>query len=321
MPEEKLKLLESNTAEIITGEELKELVASGKQIKVYAGYEPSGKIHLGHALSVNKLIDFQKTGAEVIVLLADFHAYLNRKGTLEEIRKTADYNRKCFTALGLDEKKTRFILGSEIQLSGEYFINLQKLALETTLLRAKRSMDVVGRAEENPSVARVIYPLMQVIDMAALDVDVAIGGLDQRKIHMLGRDNLAKLGFKAPVCIHLPIIHGLDGSEKMSSSLGNFVSIDDSDEEIKRKIKQAYCPEGVIEGNPILELYHYFIFPKVGEDKVEIKRPEKFGGNLCYSAYKEMEKDFAEKKVHPADLKSNLAEQITANLSEVRKRL
>lgn len=319
MAEEKLKVIEDNAEEIITRHELKELIESGKKIKVYAGYEPSGKIHLGHALSVNKLLDFQKIGAEVIVLLADFHAYLNRKGSLEEIRKTAEHNKACFIALGLDEQKTKFMLGSEIQLSREYFTNLQRLALETTLLRAKRSMDIVGRAEENPSVARVIYPLMQVVDMAALDVDVAVGGLDQRKIHMLARDNLPKLGFKAPVCLHLPIIHGLDGSEKMSSSLGNFISVDDSEEEIRKKIRQAFCPAGKVEGNPVLELYRYHIFPRTNE--VLIKREVKFGGNLHYASYKEMERDFEDNKLHPADLKAALAELVIEMLGEVRKRL
>jgi len=317
--DERLKTAEANAEEIITRHELKELIESGKNIKIYAGYEPSGKIHLGHALSVNKLLDFQKIGAEVIVLLADFHAYLNRKGSLEEIRKTAEYNKACFIALGLDEQKTKFMLGSEIQLSKEYFTNLQRLALETTLLRAKRSMDIVGRAEENPSVARVIYPLMQVIDMAALDVDVAIGGLDQRKIHMLARDNLPKLGFKAPVCLHLPIIHGLDGSEKMSSSLGNFISVDDSEEEIRKKIRQAFCPAGKVERNPILELYRYHIFPRAGE--VLIERDVKFGGNLHYASYKDLERDFAGSKIHPADLKAALAELVIEMLAEVRKRL
>jgi len=259
----------------------------------------------------------QELGFEVVVLLADLHAYLNGKGSLEKIKKIAEYNKHCFIALGLDPEQTEFVLGSEIQLSGDYFLNVQRLALETTLLRAKRSMDIVGRQEENPKVARVIYPLMQVIDMVALRLDVALGGMDQRKIHMLARDNLPKLGYSAPVCIHLPIIHGLDGDEKMSSSKENFIAIDDKPEVIKRKMKKAYCPAGSKERNPVLEIYRHFIFNKCIE--VEIKRPEKFGGNITFRNYEELENAYLKEEIHPQDLKTTAAEYLINILSEVRE--
>jgi tyrosyl-tRNA synthetase len=314
---EKLGLILSNTSEIIGGKEIEEAVKSDSVLKAYAGYEPSGKIHLGHALSVNKLIELQKAGVEVVVLLADLHAHLNNKGSLEEIRKIAKYNKECFIALGLDRDRTRFVLGSEIQLDSDYFLNVQRLALTTTLLRARRSMDVISRAEENPDVARVIYPLMQVADMVALEVDIAVGGLDQRKIHMLARDNLPKLGLKSPAFLHLPIIHGLDGDEKMSSSKGNLISVDDSPDAIKKKIKNAYCPMGEVAGNPVLELYRYHVFSRTSE--VVIERPEKYGGNLKYNNYINLEEDFVSGAVHPTDLKNTLGRELIRLLEPVRK--
>lgn len=314
---ERLSLILSNTNEIIGREEIEKAVNSGKKLKAYTGYEPSGKIHLGHAISVNKLIELQKAGVGVVVLLADLHAHLNEKGTLEEIQKIAEYNKKCFIALGLDREKTEFVLGSEIQLDSDYFMNVQRLALTTTLLRARRSMDVISRDEENPAVARVIYPLMQVADMVALGVDIAVGGLDQRKIHMLARDNLPKLGLKSPAFLHLPIIHGLDGDEKMSSSKGNLISVDDSSDAIKKKIKNAYCPMGEVEGNPVLELFRYHVFPQT--DEVVIERPEKYGGDLKYNNYINLEEDFATGAVHPADLKTTLGRELIRLLEPVRK--
>ncbi|GBE18773.1 tyrosine--tRNA ligase [archaeon BMS3Abin16] len=315
--DEKLELIFSNTSEIIAGEEIEKAVKSGKPLKAYAGYEPSGRIHLGHALSVNKLIELQRAGVNVVVLLADLHAHLNSKGSLADIRKTAEYNKECFIALGLDPDKTKFVLGSEIQLDPDYFLNVQRLALTTTLLRARRSMDVVGRVEENPSVARVIYPLMQVMDMVALGVDIAVGGSDQRKIHMLARDNLPRLGLKSPAFLHLPIIHGLDGDEKMSSSKGNLLSVDDPADVIKKKIKNAYCPMNVVEGNPVLELYKYHVFPRT--DVVVIKRPEKYGGDLSYNNYINLEEDFLSGAVHPQDLKNTLGRELIRLLEPVRK--
>ncbi len=314
---DRLGLILSNTSEIITKAELENLLESGKPLKAYAGYEPSGKIHLGHAISVYKLIELQRAGIEITVLLADLHAHLNGKGTLEEIRKTASYNQKCFISLGLDPGKTRFVLGSDIQLEKDYSLTVQKLALNTTLLRARRSMDVISRVKENPPVANALYPLMQVADMVALEVDIAVGGLDQRKIHMLARDNLPGIGEKPPVCIHLPIIHGLDGDEKMSSSKANFISIDDPPESIKSKIRSAFCPSNVAKDNPVLEMYRYHIFPI--KSKVTIKRPEKFGGDAHYNSYIKLEEDFTNGQLHPADLKNNLSDELIERLSSARK--
>jgi tyrosyl-tRNA synthetase len=317
--EEKTSLVKRNVGEVITEEELKKLLEEKAHPTAYVGYEPSGKIHLGHMLTVNKLIDLQKAGFKVTVLLADLHANLNKKGTLEEIRETAEYNKECFIGMGLSPGKADFVLGSEIQLDKDYFLNVQRLALETTLLRARRSMDLVGREEPDPKVARVLYPLMQVIDMVTLGVDVAVGGIDQRKIHMLARDNLPKLGYRAPICLHLPLIHGLDGGEKMSSSRDNFISVDDNREAIAKKLRKAYCPMGEVEGNPILEVYQHHIFRKF--PRVRIERPAKFGGDLEYGDYSELERDYAQDKVHPQDLKNSAVEYVSKLLNPVKEHL
>ncbi|MDD4497627.1 MAG: tyrosine--tRNA ligase, partial [Methanosarcinaceae archaeon] len=266
--------------------------------------------------TVNKLIDLQKAGFKITVLLADVHAYLNKKGTLEEVKKVADYNRRCFIALGLDEEKTNFVYGSEYQLGSEYMLNVLKLSKDVTLNRAKRSMDEVGRAMDNPVVSQMVYPLMQAIDIAMLGVDVAVGGIDQRKIHMLARENLKTLGFEAPVCIHTPILLGLDGT-KMASSSDNFISVDDTADEIKKKFKKAFCKMGDTEENPILALFRYHIFPRY--QNIVIERPEKFGGNLTYENYTELENAFAAEDLHPMDLKNAASKYINEILDPVRE--
>ena len=311
----RLELVKRNVQEIVTEEELEELLNRKEVPCAYVGYEPSGKIHMGHVLTVNKLIDLQKAGFKVIVLLADVHAYLNRKGTLEEVRKIADYNRRCFVALGLDAKKTDFVYGSDYQFGAGYMLNVLKLSRAVTLNRARRSMDEVGRAMDDPTVSQMVYPLMQAVDIAMLKVDVAVGGIDQRKIHMLARENLKSIGFKTPVCIHTPILIGLDGT-KMSSSKDNFISVDDTGEEIHRKFKKAYCKIGDLENNPILAILRYHIFPRY--ETVVIERPEKFGGNLIYTSYYEMENDFVAENVHPMDLKNAAAKYIDKILESVR---
>ena len=307
-----------NVEEVVTMDELKALMESNPHPKVYVGYEPSGNIHLGHMITVNKLIDCQKAGFKVTVLLADLHAFLNRKGTMEQIEKIADYNKRCFIALGLSEDNTNFVLGTSYQLSPEYETNVLRLACDTTLNRAKRSMDEVSRDAEDPRVSQMVYPLMQAMDIAALDVDVAMGGMDQRKIHMLARESLPQMGFKTPVCLHTPILLGLDGT-KMSSSKGNNISVDDPADVISSKLNKAFCPIGEVENNPVLDLFRYHIF--IRYPNITIERPEKHGGNLEYSSYESLKSDFAEKKVHPLDLKKAAAKYMNLILEDVRKKL
>ncbi len=312
---ERLELIMRNVQEIVTEEELKVLLETKKHPTAYVGYEPSGKIHMGHVLTVNKLLDLQKAGFKITVLLADVHAYLNQKGTLEQVREIADYNKRCFIALGLDPKETNFVYGSDYQLKPDYMLNVLKLTRITSLSRARRSMDEVGRQMEDPKVSQMVYPIMQAIDIAMLGVDVAVGGIDQRKIHMLAREGLPALGFNAPLCIHTPIILGFDGN-KMSSSNDNFISVDDSETEINAKMKKAFCPAGEVENNPVLELFRYHICPRYEE--IVFERPEKFGGNLKCRGYEELKEVYASGKLHPMDLKNGAARYMNMILETVR---
>ncbi len=315
---DRLALIKRNTEEIVTQEELERLLETKESPTAYVGYEPSGKIHMGHVLTVNKLIDLQNAGFKVTVLLADVHAYLNEKGTMEEVKKVADFNKECFIALGLEEGKTNFVYGSDYQLEPDYMLSVLKLARSTTLNRAKRSMDEVSRSADKPMVSQMVYPLMQAVDIAMLGVDVAVGGIDQRKIHMLAREGLPGLGYKAPICIHTPILLGLDG-KKMSSSSNNFISMDDSGKAVKKKINKAFCPEGDIMDNPVLALFKYHIMPRFEE--ITIHRPEKYGGDLHYPTYEQLEAGFASKELHPMDLKAGAADYMNRILEPVREKM
>jgi len=315
---DRLELVIRNTEEVVTLEELQEMLDAREHPRAYVGYETSGNIHLGHMLTANKLLDMQRAGFDVVVLLADLHAYLNEKGSLEEVRRIADYNKECFIALGLDPERTEFVYGTEYQLRPEYVIKVLQMARNTTLNRARRSMDEVSRSAENPMVSQMIYPLMQAVDIADLKIDVAVGGMDQRKIHMLAREELPKLGFPAPVCIHTPLIPGLDG-KKMSSSKGNNIAVDEPAEEIERKIMAAYCPAKVTENNPITEIFKYHIFPRV--DSVTVRRPAKFGGDVTFESYRALEESFVSGSLHPMDLKKACAEQMIEILAPVRERV
>ena len=121
----KMDNIKNGTLEVVTEEELKEKLNKDRPV-AYIGYEPSGNVHLGHAITVKKMIDLQNAGFKVKILLADLHAYLNGKGSLEEIEEISKYNMKCFRALGLSENyrvHTRFKLPNKRGLHHTKYTN------------------------------------------------------------------------------------------------------------------------------------------------------------------------------------------------------
>jgi tyrosyl-tRNA synthetase len=318
-PDDRYELITRNAEEVVTDEEVRGIADNPEGKRAYVGYEPSGVLHIGHMLTANKLIDLQEAGMEVVILLADVHAYLNEKGTFDEIQETAERMREGFVAFGLDEEKTEFVLGSEFQLDDDYTLDVHSLSVRVTLNRARRSMSEVAREEDNPKVGQIWYPLMQAVDIARLDVDLAVGGIDQRKIHMLARDHLPDIGYEAPTALHTPILTSLEGGgDKMSSSEGDPIAMDDSREEIEDKILGAYCPPQT-DGNPVAEIYRYHVFPRF--DRVVVERPEKYGGDLEYASYDELAEDLDTGELHPQDAKEALVDYVDRLVEPGRERL
>ncbi|SIR49749.1 tyrosyl-tRNA synthetase [Haladaptatus litoreus] len=316
-------LISRNADELVTEEEVRDLAADPEGKRAYVGYEPSGVLHIGHMLTANKLIDLQEAGFEVVILLADVHAYLNDKGTFEEIRDTAERMKEQFIAYGLDEENTEFRFGSEFQMDDDYVLDLHSLELETTLNRASRAMSEI-QSGESTKVSQAVYPLMQALDIEYLDLDLAIGGMEQRKVHMLARDTLPSIGYDAPTCIHTPLIADLGSGEgKMSSSKGVTISMEDSTEDIEDKVNSAFCPptrdpEGDLE-NPVLQIFEYHVFPRF--QQVVVERPDKYGGNLEYDDYHSLEDDLESGELHPADAKSALSSYLDDLIAPGREKI
>jgi tyrosyl-tRNA synthetase len=212
---ERFELIKKNTAEIVSEDELKKLLRKKKPV-AYCGYEPSGPIHLGHLVTILKLMDLQKAGFEVKVLLADIHGMLNKKGSEKEIAKEVRAWRKTFEAIGV---KAKIILGSAFQFKREYQSDVMRIAQGSTINRGLRSMQEIARDVEHATISQLWYPLMQVADIKHLNVDLALGGMEQRKVHMIGKDVAKVIGHQF-VALHTPLIMSLKGpGEKMSSSI------------------------------------------------------------------------------------------------------
>lgn len=315
--EERKELVLRNTEEIIQEEELEEILEEKDEPRTYVGYETSGPAHLGHWISFRKLMDAQKAGFQPVVLWADLHTFLNKKGEEEWIQKMTEYWQATFEALGLDAE---YVHGRDFQEKTEYFHDVLQMSSETTIPRGERSMGEVASDQESPYISQVVYPLMQALDIVYLDLDMAIGGIDQRKIHMLAREKLPKLGYDKPTCLHYPMLPSLSGSgDKMSSSKKNTMFPLHADpSRIRETVEDAYCPMGETEDNPVTEIARFFIFG--ADKKLEIERPEKYGGNVTYETIEELEEDFESEDLHPQDLKNAVADELIDRLEPVREK-
>lgn len=298
-------------------------------------------MHLGMGLICGgKIKDLIEAGFNFTVFLADWHSWINNKlgGEMKNIKLVGEYFKQCFTALGVNPHKAKYLWASDIANSDSYWEKVIRVAKNATFNRIKRALPIMGRSTNSGDVetAALIYPCMQVADIFHLEVDVACAGIDQRKAHMLAREVSAKLDEKKPVSLHTHLLMGLDGpsaktresydedeklnlqiSAKMSKSKpSKCIFIHDSPEEIREKIKAAYCPHKIVKDNPIMDIIEYVVFSAKGE--LNIERPSKYGGDLSFKNISELKETYSKGLIHPLDLKVNVAEAIIDILSGVR---
>jgi len=333
--EQKIELIKQVGEEIITEEELRQLLETKKNPIAYDGFEPSGKIHIAQgllrAINISKMI---KAGVHFKMWVADWFALMNNKmgGDLDKIRVTGKYFIEVWKACGLDTEKVEFLWANDVMNDTDYWKTVVDIARNSTVKRITRCSQIMGRSESDSlSAAQIFYPCMQCADIFHLKADITQLGMDQRKVNMLAREVGPKLGYWKPVVVSHHMLMGLGqppateltgadrGIElKMSKSKPDTaIFMDDSKEEIKRKIGKAYCPEGQVQDNPILEYSKYIIFERF--DSFRIERPAKYGGDLEFKSYDELERVFANKELHPMDLKAGAAEHIDKLIEPVRK--
>ncbi|MGC9326913.1 MAG: tyrosine--tRNA ligase [Candidatus Hinthialibacter sp.] len=353
--QERLQLISHNLQEVLTEDRLRDYLDRNIPLRHYIGFEISGEIHLGTGIQcMAKVADFQKAGVECTLFLADWHSWINDKlgGDIEQIRSFAygyfaEGLKICLKAVGGDPDKLNIVLGSDLyQKKPEYWTAFIEVCKNTTLNRIMRSITILGRAEgEAIDFAKLVYPPMQVADIYALGVNLVQAGTDQRKAHVVALDVANQMktmplsspsGEKlAPVAVHHNLLIGLGKppmwpidpdrlqevwmAMKMSKSKPDTaVFITDEPDVIARKIKKAFCPEGEVDFNPVLNWAQHLVFA-LHRGPLEIKRKAEWGGDLSYNTFEELTQDFAEKKLHPMDLKTALSQSISALLAPVRE--
>ena len=299
-------------AECVTDEELHELLASNDKPKAYVGFEPSGLLHAGSLVPMLKARELVESGFEVVILLADWHGYINDKldGDWDNLRAGVEYQKQMFSAFspGFD-----FKTASELVRQDGYWEMVLRVSKASSLKRMRRALSIMGRDEDEADgdMSKFFYPAMQATDIYALKVDLALGGMDQRHAHMLARDAADKLKISKPVALHTPLLGSLSGPGRMDtdskmskSNPSGALLVHDNEKILMKKLAKAYCPQERA-SNPVLDIWEHLIDPVLG--KITIKRPQKFGGNLTFDSYLDLEKSYLSGSVHPQDLKNGTA--------------
>ena len=233
-------------------------------------------------------------------------------------KRTAYYEKAIVTILetiGVSTKKLEFVRGRDLQRDTNYLMDVLKLSTFSSVHDANKAASEVVKLGDNPKLSGILYPLMQALDEEYLKVDMQFGGMDQRKIFVFAREYLPKIGYKPRVELMNPMIRGLAG-EKMSSSDGNSkIDLMDDEKTVQKKINKAECVEGEPD-NGIMSIAQYIIFGL--KDKLVIERDQKYGGNLEYTDFKSLKRDFELKDLHPMDLKAAIAQEINDILDNFR---
>ncbi|XP_034504503.1 tyrosine--tRNA ligase, cytoplasmic isoform X2 [Ailuropoda melanoleuca] len=290
-PEEKLHLITRNLQEVLGEEKLKEVLKE-RELKVYWGTATTGKPHVAYFVPMSKIADFLKAGCEVTILFADLHAYLdNMKAPWELLELRTNYYENVIKAMlesiGVPLEKLKFVKGTDYQLSKEYTLDVYRLSSVVTQHDAKKAGAEVVKQVEHPLLSGLLYPGLQALDEEYLKVDAQFGGVDQRKIFTF--------------------------AEKESK-----IDLLDRKEDVKKKLKKAFCEPGNVENNGVLSFIKHVLFPLKSE--FVILRDEKWGGNKTYTTYLDLEKDFADEVVHPGDLKNSVEVALNKLLDPIREK-
>ena len=333
--DEKIAKINEVGEEIINEDDLRKLLENVENPIAYDGMEPSGQIHIAQgllrAININKMTS---CGIKFKILIADYFAMLNNKynGDLEKIQTCGKYFIEVWKSCSMDLKNVEFIWAKEFyEKNPTYWETVLKLSTKSTISRVLKCGQIMGRVDNtsNPS-SQILYPIMQAADIIHLEANIAQLGLDQRKVNMLARDIFPKIGKRKPVCVHHHMLiglqfdsKGLEGTDKkiamkMSKSKPETaIFMTDTKKEVQKKFNKAHCIDGEIEDNPVLEYAKYIVFEL--KDKLLIERPEKYGGNLEFNSYQEVENAFVKGDLKSIDLKQGVAGSINELLEPTRK--
>ena len=298
--DEQVSLIERGAVDVVSREDLvkklKKSAESGVPLKVKTGFDPTAPdLHLGHTVLIQKMKHFQDLGHDIYFLIGDFTGLIGdptgksetrKELTIDDVKRNAEtYKEQIFKIL--DPEKTKVVFNSA-WLGKLTSYDMIKLASQLTVARMLEREDFKVRFEnEKPiSIHEFLYPLIQGYDSVALQADVELGGTDQLFNLLMGRDLQRSWNQEPQVVITMPLLEGLDGVNKMSKSLGNYIGITESTGDIYGKVMSI---------SDTLMFRYYDLLSDLPVDEIEI-----------------LAQDMKDGKIHPKDVKKKLARELTA---------
>ncbi len=291
-------ILKRGVAEIIAETELRELLGSGRKLRLKEGFDPSfSDIHLGHMVALRKLREFQEMGHQVVLIVGDWTAQIGDPSgvsvtrpmlTMEQVKANAEtYMRQFFKVVDRERTEVRwqsewfgkFTLTDVIRLTSKFTV-AQLLAREDFSNRYREGRPI--------SVTELLYPLMQAYDSVVIQADVEFGGTDQKFNLLMGRELQSTVGQRPQQVFMVPILVGTDGTQKMSKSLGNYIGVNEPPDEIYGKTMSI--PDDLI-------IQYFELLTDVGDEE-----------------FAELKESLSRDDVNPMNLKKRLAREIVAQL-------
>ena len=323
----------SSCAEVVGAEHVASVMSGGSthsgddQLVAYIGLEPSGKAHVAYVLLADSIREMLDEGVNVIILLADWHACVNDKfdRDMEKITIAGEYLAETFRALldnpqeGEGAGELRFLSASELMDSGKYWERVLRCSKNMSLSRVRRTFSIMGRDEESSDhdLAAFYYPALQAADIFELEVDIAFGGMDQRKAHMYMREVADKYNWPKATCVHTPMMSGLKGpggrmdsfDHKMSKSdPSNAILLDDDRDSLRSKLRGAFLEVGNLE-SPVFEIARLIIMPRLGS--ITVSPDPKYGQTSTWDDLDLFISAVSDGSIHPLDAKMAVADALS----------
>ncbi|QRV95505.1 tryptophanyl-tRNA synthetase [Ceratobasidium sp. AG-Ba] len=344
--EARFNIITRDLNEVLGGDIIKSILDEGRNPKCYWGTATTGRPHIGYFVPLMKIADFLQAGVEVLFVTTDLHAFLdNLKAPVELVAHRVNYYshllKAIFTSLGVPLERLKFVVGSSYQLSKEYNMDNYRLCATVTEHDAKKAGAEVVKQVASPLLSGLLYPGLQALDEQYLDCDFQFGGVDQRKIFTFAELYLPKLGYRKRAHLMNAMVPGLTGGKMSSSDANSKIDFLDPPSAVKKKIKSAFCEEGVVEGNGVLAYVQAVLMrvvegrlargiplsqmqPLVSADAPEgtlftISRKPEYGGPIHFSNAQQLNDAYAAKEVHPGDLKAAVADAVVSLLEPIQK--
>ena len=335
----KINKMFGNCEEIVGIDHVVKVISGGTshsgsdQLNAYIGLEPSGKAHLGWMVLAEAIKNLLDEEVNVTILLADWHAWVNDKFSrdMDKISMAAEYMSDVFRVLlnfpeeGEGPGQLRFIRASEMMDSGKYWERVLRCSKNMSLSRVRRTFSIMGRDEDSSDhdLSAFFYPALQAADIFELQIDIALGGMDQRKAHMYMREVADRNKWIKATCIHTPMLSGLKGASgrmdsydhKMSKSdPNNAILLHDSPKKLEKKLRKAFLEIGN-DNSSVYEIIRHVILPRNGELKIEPK-PE-FGSPSTWENVDDLISAINSGEVHPFDAKMAVARGLADVLNPI----